>query len=72
MTESVDYPNRLFSNKATTEGKLDILIEQVGRLTEAVHVGFGDLNAKLERIALTAEVQAQGIDRLISMLENKE
>jgi hypothetical protein len=42
--------------------RLDILIDQVGRLTEAVTVGFSKLEAVSER-------QEQNISRLVGIVE---
>jgi hypothetical protein len=48
---------------------LNVLTEQIGRLTEVVTVGFQDLKAITERQAQTAERQEQNITRLVGIVE---
>ncbi len=58
--------------------KLELLIEQVGKLTEVLTIGLGDFNARLDRIAevaerqaLTIERQSLAIERLVLILEKQ-
>jgi hypothetical protein len=58
--------------------KIDILIDQVGRLTESVHelkdvvtTGFADLKEITERQAQTAERQEQNISRLVEIVNRQ-
>jgi methyl-accepting chemotaxis protein len=57
---------------------LDILIDQIGRLTEAVTVGFQDFRVELaelteltERQARVAEQQAEAIERQAKVAEQQ-
>jgi hypothetical protein len=52
---------------ANENGKLDVLIDQVGRLTE----GLTDLKGLVERVAHTTERQEQNISRLTSLFEQQ-
>jgi hypothetical protein len=47
-------------------GKLDVLIDQVGRLTE----GLTDIKESLRQLATTSERQAETADRLTRIVEN--
>jgi methyl-accepting chemotaxis protein len=48
-------------------GKIDILIDQVGRLTE----GLTDIKQLVERVAHTTEQQEQNISRLTTLFEQQ-
>ncbi|NJK28783.1 MAG: hypothetical protein HC940_00865 [Acaryochloris sp. SU_5_25] len=48
-------------------GKLDVLIDQVGRLTE----GMTDIKQLVERVAHTTEQQEQNISRLTTLFEQQ-
>ncbi len=48
-------------------GKLDILIDQVGRLTE----GLTDIRQLVERVAHTTQQQEQNISRLTTLFEQQ-
>ena len=85
MTETDDRPDLPTSQSSIQQldTKLDILIEQVAKLTSVLTVGLSDLDAKLDRIteaterqaavaerqALTIERQSLAIERLALMLE---
>ncbi len=47
--------------------KLDLLIEQVGRLTEVLTTGLSDIKALVERQAQTTEAQSQSITALVQL-----
>jgi methyl-accepting chemotaxis protein len=56
--------------------KIDVLIDQVGRLTEVVTIGFNeiktgmaDLKATTERQAQVAEQQAETVRQLVGIVE---
>ena len=49
------------------DSKIDLLIEQVGRLTEVLTTGLGDIKALVERQAQTAEAQAESITALVQL-----
>lgn len=53
------------------DSKLDILIEQVGRLTEVLTTGLTDFNARLDRIAETTERQATVAERQSLTIERQ-
>jgi hypothetical protein len=55
---------------AAQPDRLDILIDQVGRLTEVVTVGFGDLKELVREQAETSKRQEQNITRLVGIVEN--
>lgn len=86
MTETPSIYNvgdRPQPSRQQLDGKLYILIEQVGRLTEVLTTGLNDFNNKLDRMAeaterqatvaerqaLTIERQSLAIERLALMLE---
>jgi methyl-accepting chemotaxis protein len=65
------------SNSHQSE-KIDILIDQVGRLTEVVTIGFSeikagmaDLKATTERQAQVAEQQAETVSRLVDIVNRQ-
>ncbi len=55
---------------AAQPDRLDILIDQVGRLTEVVTVGFADLKELVREQAETSKRQEQNITRLVGIVEN--
>jgi hypothetical protein len=55
---------------AAQPDRLDILIDQVGRLTEVVTVGFADLKELVREQAETSKRQEQNISRLVGIVEN--
>jgi hypothetical protein len=48
--------------------RMNILIDQVDRLTEVVTTGFADLKATTERQSQVAERQEQNISRLVDVV----
>jgi hypothetical protein len=46
--------------------KLDVLIDQVGRLTE----GLTDIKESIRQLAVTSERQAETADRMTRIVEN--
>jgi hypothetical protein len=48
-------------------GKIDVLIDQVGRLTE----GLTDLRGLVERVAQSTERQEHNLDRLATLFEKQ-
>ncbi len=55
---------------AAQPDRLNILIDQVGRLTEVVTVGFADLKELVREQAETSKRQEQNISRLVGIVEN--
>jgi hypothetical protein len=55
---------------AAQPDRLDILVDQVGRLTEVVTVGFADLKDLVREQAETSKRQEQNITRLVGIVEN--
>jgi hypothetical protein len=60
----------------TSEDRLDLLTDQVGRFTEgltefrmAMERNHQEFNQKLDRIAATTERQAETADRLVKIVE---
>jgi methyl-accepting chemotaxis protein len=73
-----DRPERSQTSIQKLDTKLDLLIEQLGRLTEVLTTGLADFNARLDRIAdvaerqaLTIERQSVAIERLVLILEKQ-
>lgn len=55
------------TNGNNLDGKLETLIDQVGRLTE----GITEIRDLVERVAVTTEQQGERIDRLVETTERQ-
>jgi ABC-type transporter Mla subunit MlaD len=78
MTTLLQATSELVQSTKQQRENIDVLIDQVGRLSELVTIGFADLKAgserqeeRLDRIAATAERQEQRIDRVAATAERQ-